>query len=76
MTRTIDFKGKKIKVNFNITKEGFIIDNILYPVKKEFIEIICRNGSNGYARYQTFNGVRIPENDKKIIEMIYEYKIK
>ena len=72
MNRTVTFKGEKIKIAYIKNSEGFVINGKQYPVKFETNEIICRNGSNGLAHYQTYNGVRIPENDKKILEMIIE----
>ena len=72
MTRNIDFKGQRKRVVYNKTKEGFIIDGTLYSVQYEHNQIICRNGSKELSHFQIFNGVTIPQNDKRIIEMIFE----
>lgn len=82
--KTVLYKGDKIKVFFDsvycgsgVREGSYIINNMTYiingksyPVVRRTKQITCQNGSVGYSRTLTFEGATIPDNDKKLIELI------
>lgn len=85
--KTVLYNGNKIKVLFDtvvvgginegiytITKMKYFINGKEYPIIRRAKQITCNNGSVGYSRDLTFEGVTIPDNDKKMIELILNVK--